>query len=44
MMATLLVAFGFAMFGNPLAYAQEKKPTAHESVQGDIFYKGRNFR
>ena len=26
------------------AHAQEKKPSAHESVQGDIFYKGRNFR
>ena len=26
------------------AHAQEKNLIAHESVQGDIFYKGRNFR
>ncbi len=26
------------------AHAQEKKPSHRESVQGDIFYKGRNFR
>ncbi len=26
------------------AHAQEKKPSTQETVQGDIFYKGRNFR
>jgi hypothetical protein len=26
------------------AHLQEKKPVSRESVQEDIFYKGRNFR
>jgi error-prone DNA polymerase len=26
------------------AHAQEKRPATHEVIQGDIFYKGRNFR
>jgi hypothetical protein len=36
MMATLLVALGIAMFGNPVAYAQEKKPNIVVIMGDDI--------
>src|SRR3954452_22888576 len=36
MVATLLVALGVAMFGNPVAYAQEKKPNIVVIMGDDI--------